>query len=48
MTPLNPAGKVEADGQVLDVVSEGEYVEKGVEVEVIESTAFRVVVRKIG
>jgi membrane-bound serine protease (ClpP class) len=48
LTPLNPAGKVEADGQVLDVVSEGEYVEKGVEVEVIESTAFRVVVRKIG
>ena len=47
LTPLNPAGKVEVEGQVLDVVTEGEFVDKDVEVEIIESTAFRSVVRRL-
>ncbi|AVX20019.1 MULTISPECIES: NfeD family protein [Carboxydocella] len=46
LTPLRPAGKVEIAGQVVDVVSEGEYLPGGVKVTVIKVEGQRIVVRK--
>ncbi|MFQ5655495.1 MAG: NfeD family protein, partial [Planctomycetota bacterium] len=44
---LRPAGKVEIDGDVLDVVAEGDFVEVGFTVEVIQVEGNRVVVRRV-
>lgn len=46
VTKLRPAGKAEFDGRVVDVVAEGEFVEKGERVVVIDARGTRVVVRK--
>lgn len=45
---LRPAGKARFKGVLVDVVSEGEYIEKGVTVEVVERHGNRVVVRRVG
>lgn len=45
LTALRPAGRVEIDGTVLDVVSEGEFIQPGLEVTVIDTTGNRMVVR---
>ena len=46
-TDLRPTGKAEFAGRVYDVVSEGEYVERGSAVRVMQASANRIVVRKI-
>jgi membrane-bound serine protease (ClpP class) len=45
--PLHPAGKARFGGEVVDVVTQGEYLEANVRVEVIERRGNRVVVRAI-
>lgn len=47
VTPLRPAGIVEIDGERIDVVSEGRFIEKGVEVMVTKIAGNRIVVKKI-
>jgi len=44
---LRPAGRAEIDGQSIDVVSTGEYIEKGEEVIVSEVDGNRIVVKLI-
>lgn len=46
ITPLRPSGNVDFDGVRLDVVSRGEYISPGTEVEVIEVEGNRIVVRQ--
>lgn len=45
---LRPAGRAQIDGQLVDVVSEGAYIEPGTPIEVIEVARNKVVVRAIG
>jgi len=45
--PLHPAGKARFAGELVDVVTQGEYLEAGIRVEVIERRGNRVVVRAI-
>ncbi len=45
LTPLRPAGVARIDNQRLDVVSEGEFLEKGVAIEVIRIEGYRLIVR---
>ena len=45
VTLLRPSGNVDFDGVKLDVVSQGEYISAGVEVEVVEVEGNRIVVR---
>jgi len=44
---LRPAGRAEIDGQSFDVVSTGDYIEKGEEVIVSEVDGNRIVVKPI-
>ncbi len=46
ITLLRPAGSAEIDGQKVDVVTEGGFIEKGAQVKVIEVEGTRVIVRK--
>ena len=46
ITTLRPSGKAEFGEEVLNVETEGEFVEQGSEVEVIEVSANRIIVRK--
>jgi membrane-bound serine protease (ClpP class) len=46
VTKLRPVGKAEIDGELLYVETEGEFVESGQKVEVIEVSGNRIVVRK--
>jgi membrane-bound serine protease (ClpP class) len=46
VTTLRPAGKAELQGEVIPVESDGEFVEAGSEVEVIEVSGNRIVVRR--
>lgn len=46
-TTLVPSGKVRLGGKTLDVVAEGSFIEKGVEVEVTEALGNRIVVREV-
>ncbi|WP_210469025.1 nodulation protein NfeD [Sporosarcina sp. 6E9] len=45
-TPLRPAGTVELDGERIDVVSNGSYIDKGKSVIIIKVEGSRVVVRE--
>ena len=47
VTPLRTAGTILLDGKKIDAVSEGEYIEKDKEVEVIKVEGSRVVVREV-
>lgn len=47
VTPLRPGGKVEIDGRVIDVISEGEFVAAGEPVEVLRIDGMRTLVRKM-
>ncbi|HYE81179.1 MAG TPA: NfeD family protein [Clostridia bacterium] len=47
VTPLRSAGTVLIDGKRLDAVSEGEYIEKDFEVEVIKVEGSRIVVKRV-
>lgn len=46
LTPLYPSGVAELDGERIDVVSEGRYIESGKEVVIVEVEGFRIVVRE--
>lgn len=46
LTPLYPSGVAELDGERIDVVSEGRYIESGKAVVVVEVEGFRIVVRE--
>ncbi len=46
-TNLLPSGRMEIDGELFDVVTRGEPVDRGEMVEVIETHANRVVVRRV-
>ncbi|MCL2046793.1 MAG: hypothetical protein FWG88_10475 [Oscillospiraceae bacterium] len=46
LTICRPAGNVDFDGVKLDVVSQGEFIEKGKQVEVIEIEGSRIVVKE--
>ena len=47
ITPLRPSGTVVLDGERLDVVTEGNYVDGGKTVEVVKVEGSRIVVREI-
>ncbi|ARD49552.1 hypothetical protein SporoP37_16355 [Sporosarcina sp. P37] len=46
LTPLYPSGVAELDGERIDVVSEGRYIESGKEVVIVAVEGFRIVVRE--
>jgi membrane-bound serine protease (ClpP class) len=46
VTPLKPGGKVEIDGQVIDALSEGEFVAAGEPVEILRVDGMHTLVRK--
>jgi membrane-bound serine protease (ClpP class) len=48
LTALRPAGMALIDGQRVDVVSEGEFFDKGLDIEVTHVDGNRVVVRRVG
>ncbi|WP_342505231.1 nodulation protein NfeD [Sporosarcina sp. FSL K6-2383] len=45
-TALRPAGAIELDGERIDVVSEGSYIEKGIRVTIVKVEGSRIVVRE--
>lgn len=47
LSTLRPSGRAEFNGEVLDVVTQGEFVESGQKVEIIEIRGNRVIVRPI-
>ena len=47
LTELRPSGSVRIDGHPVDVVSEGAFIRKGEEVEVISVHGSRVLVRRV-
>lgn len=47
VTELRPAGAAELDGERLDVVSQGGFIEVGADIEVIEVSGNRIVVKTI-
>lgn len=47
LTELRPAGSVNIEGNVLDVVSEGSFITKGAKIRVIKIEGMRIIVRKI-
>ncbi len=46
LTPLHPAGAARFDGDRLDVVTSGEFLDAGVPVRIIEARGSRIVVQK--
>ncbi|WP_159429734.1 NfeD family protein [Halarsenatibacter silvermanii] len=47
ITPLRPSGTAEIEGRRVDVVTEGDYIEKETEIEILSSKGSRVVVKKL-
>ena len=47
LTDVRPAGSILLDGIPIDVVSEGDYIEKGTKVEIVSVNGARVVVRRM-
>lgn len=45
LTDLRPSGKIEVNGQRYDAVSEGDYIAKGTEIEVVKHETFSIFVR---
>ena len=45
LTALHPTGKIEVNNNTLDVVTDGEFIEKGQTVEIIEVRGNRIVVK---
>ena len=48
LTPLHPAGTARIDGQRLDVVTSGEFIDAGTPVKIVEAHGNRLVVQKTG
>jgi len=47
VTPIMPSGKARINGKVYDVISDGQVIDKGQSIEVVEAIANRVVVRQV-
>ncbi len=47
LTALRPAGKAEFDGKMLDVVTGGEFLPKGAQVQVLKAEGLRILVRAV-
>jgi membrane-bound ClpP family serine protease len=47
ITPLRPSGTADIDGERVDVVAEGDFVEKGEKIQIIELDGTRTIVRKV-
>jgi membrane-bound serine protease (ClpP class) len=47
LTPLRPAGMALIDGRKVDVVTPGDFVEKNVQIRVVDNSGNRVVVRQV-
>lgn len=47
LTPLHPVGNIEIDGELLQAESDGEWLDRGVNVEVVEVSGNRMLVRKV-
>ena len=47
ITPLRPAGTADIDGQRIDVVAEGDFVEKGEKIQIMEMDGTRTLVRRV-
>jgi membrane-bound serine protease (ClpP class) len=47
VTVLRPAGKARIDGRLMDVVSDGPFIEAGANVEVVQAFKNRIVVREV-
>ncbi len=47
ITKLRPAGKADISGRIVDVVSEGSYIDEGKTVEVIDVVGVRIVVKEV-
>ena len=47
VTPLRPSGTVKVDDERLDVVAEGGFIEKDIDVKVIKVEGSRIVVREV-
>lgn len=47
LSPLRPSGIAEIDGNRIDVITSGEYVPAGEQIEVIDDTGYRRVVRRL-
>jgi membrane-bound serine protease (ClpP class) len=46
-TTLRPAGKAEFEGQVLDVVTQGDYIDPGTSIRVVGVDGLRVIVERV-
>lgn len=46
LTKLRPVGKIKTDSEVLEVISEGQFIEKGVSVKIIFNSGNRIVVKE--
>lgn len=47
ITTLRPAGKAKIDGQLIDVMSEGDFIKKGDKIKILKVEGNRILVRKI-
>ena len=47
-SPLRPGGRIEIDGECLDVTTRGDFIEAGQTVEVIDKQGARVIVKSVG
>lgn len=47
LSPLRPSGLAEFEGNKLDVISEGQFIEKGSRVKIIKIESLSIIVRKI-
>lgn len=47
ITPLRPAGGMRIEGDRVDIVSEGDFIEAGVKVRVIAIDGTRIIVRPV-
>lgn len=47
ITNLRPAGSVDIDGVKFDVISDGEYISKGVKVEIFKISGVKLLVKKV-
>jgi membrane-bound serine protease (ClpP class) len=47
LTPLRPAGSAQIEGQRVDVVTEGDFIEKGSSIKVVKVEGWRVIVERM-
>lgn len=45
-TPLRPSGTISIDNKNYDAITEGEFIEKGIRIEVIKVEGFKIIVRR--